>query len=84
MRGLMTGTMALVLVAQIQLVVLLCKAQALHSNLQIAVLRERPALAATGGKPGHRHTQRYAGLAAITVGAVSEHTASAKAALHQA
>jgi hypothetical protein len=71
------------LVAQVEAVVLRREAQAHHTGLQVAVRLAGSLLAAVGRKAGHRDAQWRAGIAAVAMGAISEHATAAKAAGHQ-
>ena len=77
------ASMATILVAQIQLVMLGQKGQFQHARFQAAMRLERAALAARGLEGVDVHAQRNAGLAAIAIGPVGEHAAAAKARSHQ-
>jgi hypothetical protein len=75
--------MAAVLVAQVELVVLWHEAEFEDAGVQCLVPAPCAALAAIGAEEIDRHAQRHAGLAAIAVGAVSEHAAAPEAVGHQ-
>ena len=71
------------LVAQVELVVFLDKAQLEHPSLQAAMSRPGPALASVGCKLRCQNSQRHTGAAAITVGSVGEHTTAPETLAHQ-
>ena len=78
-----TAGVAVVLVAQVQVVMRLAKAQRHHSDHQVAVALPGASLAAVGFKSLGLHTQRDAGLATIAMGAVGKHAAAPKTVGHQ-
>jgi hypothetical protein len=75
--------MAVVLVAEIELVMLWQVAQLEHPGDELTVLPPAAPLAAVGLEARHRHPQWHAGLAAVAVRSVGKHPAAAKAVGHQ-